>query len=317
MTNNTTLTDLVWVEKYRPKTINDCLLPLELKKTFTGIVKNGKMPNLMLSGKPGTGKTTVARALCAELGIDYIIINCSEERGIDTLRTTIRSYASTKSLTGGKKAIILDEFDYANPQSMQPALRGAIEEFAPNCNFIMTCNYKSRIIEPLHSRCTVIDFTFPPDERSKIAQQMLSRCEYILQKEEIKYTPQVLANLIVKHFPDFRRIINELQRYSSHGEIDVGILANKGDTDVKELLGFMKNKDFASCRKWIALSAEVGSPDFFRKLYDALYGALKKQSIPTMVLIVADYQYKAAFVADQEINLTAMVCQLMMECEFE
>lgn len=317
MTNNTTLTDLVWVEKYRPKTINDCLLPAELKKTFTGIVKTGKMPNLMLSGKPGTGKTTVARALCAELGIDYIIINCSEERGIDTLRTTIRSYASTKSLTGGKKAIILDEFDYANPQSMQPALRGAIEEFAPNCNFIMTCNYKSRIIDPLHSRCTVIDFTFPPDEREEIAKKMLSRCKTILDAEKIAYSPNVLANVIVKHFPDFRRIINELQRYSSHGEIDVGILANKGDADVKELLGYMKAKDFASCRKWIALSAEVGSPDFFRKLYDSLYGVLKKQSIPTMVLIVADYQYKAAFVADQEINLTAMVCQLMMECEFE
>jgi DNA polymerase III delta prime subunit len=317
MTNNTTLTDLVWVEKYRPKTINDCLLPVELKKTFTGIVKTGKMPNLMFSGKPGTGKTTIARALCAELGIDYIIINCSEERGIDTLRTTIRSYASTKSLTGGKKAIILDEFDYANPQSMQPALRGAIEEFAPNCNFIMTCNYKSRIIEALHSRCTVIDFTFPPDEREIIAKKMMTRCGAILDSEKITYNPAVLANLIVKHFPDFRRIINELQRYSSHGEIDVVILANKGDADVKELLGFMKNKDFASCRKWIALSAEVGSPDFFRKLYDSLYGALKKQSIPTMVLIVADYQYKAAFVADQEINLTAMVCQLMMECEFE
>ena len=311
------LNDLVWVEKYRPKTISDCILPKELQATFTGILREGKMPNLMLSGKPGTGKTTVGRALCTEMGIDYIIINCSEQRGIDTLRTTIRSYASTKSLTGGKKAIILDEFDYANPQSMQPGLRGAIEEFAPNCNFIMTCNYKSRIIEPLHSRCTVIDFTFPADERPIIANKMLTRCQSILTTEEIKHTPEVIANLIVKHFPDFRRVINELQRYSTHGEIDIGILANKGDVQLKELIGYMKVKDFLSCRKWLATSAEIGSPDFFRKLYDALYSALKKSSVPNMVLIVAEYQYKSAFVADQEINNTAMVCQLMMDCEFE
>lgn len=314
---DTTLTDLIWVEKYRPKKIADCILPKDLYKTFSGIVKTGKMPNLMLSGKPGTGKTTVARALCNEIDSDYIIINCSEERGIDTLRTTIRSYASTKSISGGKKVIILDEFDYANPQSMQPGLRGAIEEFAPNCNFIMTCNYKSRIIDPLHSRCTVIDFTFPPDERSAIAQKMMSRCEHILSSEKIDYTPQVIANLILKHFPDFRRVINELQRYSSHGSIDIGILSNSDDVDVKELIGFMKHKDFASCRKWLATSSEVGSPDFFRKIYNALYAVLKKSSVPTMVLIVADYQYKSAFVADQEINMTAMICQIMMECEFE
>jgi len=315
--SNSVIDDLIWVEKYRPKAINDCILTKELQSTFKGIVHDGKMPNLMLCGKPGTGKTTVARALCTELGMDYIIINCSEERGIDTLRTTIRSYASTKSLTSAKKAIILDEFDYANPQSMQPALRGAIEEFAPNCNFIMTCNYKSRIIEPLHSRCTVIDFTFPPDERPGLASHMMSRCQHILKTEGIKYTPEVIVNLIVKYFPDFRRVINELQRYSSHGEIDIGILANKGDVEIKELISCMKNKDFAGCRKWLATSADVGSPDFFRKLYDALYACLKKSSVPNMVLIIADYQYKSAFVADQEINNTAMVCQLMMECEFE
>lgn len=315
---DSTLTDLVWVEKYRPKNISDCILPKDLASTFTGIVKTRKMPNLLLSGKPGTGKTTVARALCSELGMDCIVINCSEERGIDTLRATIRSYASTKSLTGNKKAIILDEFDYANPQSFQPALRGAIEEFAPNCNFILTCNYKSRIIDPLHSRCTVIDFAIPTSECQDLAGKMLKRCEHILKTEKVEYCPSVVANVIVKYFPDFRRIINELQRYSANGRIDVGILSNAtSDTEIKVLVGHMKNKDFASCRKWIATTPEVTSQDFFRKVYNMMYSVMKKSSIPTMVLIVADYQYKAAFVADQEINTTAMVCQIMMECEFE
>lgn len=314
---STEITDLIWVEKYRPKSISDCILTKELHGIFSGIAKSGKMINLMLSGKPGTGKTTIARALCQDLGLDHIVINCSEQNGIDTLRTTIRSFASTKSLHGGKKVIILDEFDYANPQSMQPALRGAIEEFAPNCNFVLTCNYKSRIIDPLHSRCTVIDFNFPPEERSDIAKKMMARCETILKQEKIQYQTEVIANLIVKYFPDFRRVINELQKYSAAGKIDIGILANKQDENVKELVEHMRKKDFASCRKWIATSPETGSPDFFRKLYDALYQALKKPSVPGMVLIVAEYQYKAAFVADQEINNMAMVCQLMMDCEFE
>lgn len=315
---DTTLTDLVWVEKYRPKCIADCILPNDLASVFSGMVKTKKMPNLLLAGKPGTGKTTVARALCSELGMDYIIINCSEERGIDTLRATIRSYASTKSLTGGKKAIILDEFDYANPQSFQPALRGAIEEFASNCSFILTCNYKSRIIEPLHSRCTVIDFTIPQNECQSFGNKMLERCQKILKAENIVFCPNVVANVIIKYFPDLRRVINELQRYSSNGRIDVGILTNAiCDTEIKVLVGFMKSKDFASCRKWIATTPEVSSQDFFRKFYNLMYSVLKKSSIPTMVLIVADYQYKAAFVADQEINTTAMVCQIMMECEFE
>ena len=313
----TNINDLIWVEKYRPKKISDCILSNDLKKTFEGIVKTGKMPNLMLAGKPGTGKTTIARALCHELDMDYIIINCSEQNGIDTLRTTIRSYASTKSLSGNKKAIILDEFDYANPQSMQPALRGAMEEFAPNCSFILTCNYKSRIIDPLHSRCTVIDFGFLPEERESIAKKMMTRSCSILDSEKIKYTSSVIANLIVKHFPDFRRVLNELQRYSANGLIDIGILSQAEDANIKQIVTFMKAKDFGSCRKWIATSAEAGSPDFFRKMYDSLYTSLKKSSVPTMVLIIADYQYKSAFVADQEINSMAMVCQLMMECEFE
>lgn len=317
MSNVSDISDLIWVEKYRPKSINDCILPHSLKSTFEGIVKNKKMPNLMLCGKPGTGKTTVARALCNELDIDYIIINCSEQNGIDTLRTTIRSYASTKALNGNKKVIILDEFDYANPQSMQPALRGAMEEFAVNCNFILTCNYKSRIIDPIHSRCTVIDFVFPPNDRSVIALKMLGRCQHILKSEKIKGEPEVLASLIVKHFPDFRRVINEMQRYSAHGEIDIGILTNTEDSDIKELIAFMRKKDFGSCRKWVATSSETGSPDFYRKIYDILYNCLKKPSIPSMILIISDYQYKSAFVADQEINNMAMICQLMMECEFE
>lgn len=307
---------LLWVESYRPKTVSDCILPIDLKKIFEGFVKEGSIPNLMLYGKAGTGKTTIARALANDIGSEYILINCSEENGIDTLRTKIRQYASTVSLNGNKKIVILDEFDYANAQSIQPALRGAIEEFHKNCRFILTCNYKNRIIEPLHSRCTGIDFTIPASEKAQIASQMLSRLEFILTNEKIPYDKQVLANLVKKHFPDIRRIVNELQKYSVSGKIDVGILAQGSTESYKELIGFMKNKDFASCRKWVVQNLDLNTTEFFKKLYNELYSALKQSSIPQAILIIAEYQYKSAFAADQEINTMALIVNIMMECEF-
>jgi DNA polymerase III delta prime subunit len=310
------INNLLWVEKYRPKTLSDCILPIDLAKVFSGMIKEGTIPNMMLYGKAGTGKTTVARALANDLGADSIVINCSEENGIDTLRTKIRNYCSTVSLNGELKIVILDEFDYANAQSIQPALRGAIEEFAKNCRFIMTCNYKNRIIDPLHSRCTGIDFTVPSSEKAQIASDILKRIEFILTNEKIPYETQVLANLIKKHFPDVRRIINELQRYSSSGKIDVGILAQGSSESYKELLGFMKNKDFASCRKWVVQNLDLNTADFYKRLYTELYTALKNNSIPQAILIIAEYQYKSAFAADQEINTMALVVQLMMDCEF-
>jgi DNA polymerase III delta prime subunit len=283
---------------------------------FNGMLKEGSIPNMMFYGKAGTGKTTVARALAHDLDSEYILINCSEENGIDTLRTKIRNYASTVSLNGGQKIVILDEFDYANAQSIQPALRGAIEEFHKNCRFIITCNYKNRVIEPLHSRCTGIDFTIPTAEKSQMAGAMLARIEQILTNESVAFDKAVVANLIKKHFPDLRRIINELQKYSSAGKIDVGILAQNSSESFKELLGFMKNKDFASCRKWVVQNLDLNTTEFFKRLYTELYTALKQSSIPQAILIIAEYQYKSAFAADQEINTMAMLVQIMMDCEF-
>ena len=310
------VTNLLWVEKYRPKTLSDCILPIDLATVFNGMIKEGTIPNMMLYGKAGTGKTTVARALANDLGADSIIINCSEENGIDTLRTKIRNYCSTVSLNGGLKIVILDEFDYANAQSIQPALRGAIEEFAQNCRFILTCNYKNRIIDPLHSRCTGIDFTVPNSEKAQVAVGILKRIEYILTKENVPYDTQVLSNLVKKHFPDIRRIINELQRHSSSGKIDVGILAQGSSESYKELLGFMKGKDFVSCRKWVIQNLDLNTADFYKRLYTELYTSLKSSSIPQAILIIAEYQYKSAFAADQEINTMALIVQLMMDCEF-
>jgi DNA polymerase III delta prime subunit len=280
------------------------------------MLKEKSIPNMMFYGKAGTGKTTVARALAHDLDSEYILINCSEENGIDTLRTKIRNYASTVSLNGGQKIVILDEFDYANAQSIQPALRGAIEEFHKNCRFIITCNYKNRVIEPLHSRCTGIDFTIPTAEKSQMAGAMLARIEQILTNESVAFDKAVVANLIKKHFPDLRRIINELQKYSSAGKIDVGILAQNSSESFKELLGFMKNKDFASCRKWVVQNLDLNTTEFFKRLYTELYTALKQSSIPQAILIIAEYQYKSAFAADQEINTMAMLVQIMMDCEF-
>ncbi len=310
------INSVLWVEKYRPKSLSDCILPIDLTTVFNGMIKEGTIPNMMFYGKAGTGKTTVARALAKDLDLECMVINCSEDSGIDTLRTKIRQYASTVSLNGNMKVIILDEFDYANQQSMQPALRGAIEEFHKNCRFILTCNYKGRIIDPLHSRCTGIDFTVPNSEKAQIAKSMLSRIEYILTNEKIPYEQSVLANLIKRHFPDLRRIINELQKYSASGKVDVGILAQGSTESYKELIGYMKAKDFTSCRKWVIQNLDLNTSEFFKKLYTELYTSLKNPSIPQAILIIAEYQYKSAFAADQEINTMALLVQIMMECEF-
>lgn len=311
----TDVNNLLWVEKYRPKTLSDCILPTDLSIIFNGMLKEKKIPNMLFYGKSGTGKTSVAKALANDLELDHIMINCSEDNGMDTLRVKIRQYASTISLSGNGKVIILDEFDYATT-GVQNGLRGAIEEFAESCRFILTCNYKNRVIDPLHSRCTAVDFTTPSSERAQIAGQMLKRGEYILTSEKIPYEKVVLANLIKKNFPDFRKIINELQKYSSTGKIDVGILTQSSSESFKELISFMKKKDFSSCRKWIMQNIDLNTSEFFRKLYDELYTVLKPNSIPQAILIIAEYQYKAAFAMDQEINSMALVVQLMMDCEF-
>lgn len=306
----------LFVEKYRPKSIEECILPESIKNTFREIVKSGECQNLLLSGKPGTGKTSVAKALCNDLDCDWIMINCSEDGNIDTLRTKIRTFASTVSLSDKKKVVILDEFDYSNASSIQPALRGAIEEFARNCRFILTCNYKNRIIEPIHSRCTTIEFTIPSKEKPKMAKEFMARCEMILDEESITYDGKVLVELIMKHFPDFRKILNELQRYSVSGTIDVGILASPTQK-ISELMKFMKDKDFVSVRKWVTMNMDNSQTDLFRAIYDGLYDHLSPSSIPNAILILAEYQYKAAFVADQEINTGACMVELMMSCEFK
>lgn len=311
----TDVTNLLWVEKYRPKTLSDCILSTDLGIIFNGMIKDEKIPNMLFYGKAGTGKTSVAKALAKDLELDHIMINCSEDNGMDTLRVKIRQYATTVSLSGNGKVIILDEFDYATT-AVQNALRGAIEEFSNNCRFILTCNYKNRVIDALHSRCTGVDFTIPSSERAQIASQMLKRVEFILEEEKIPYEKPVVANLIKKHFPDFRRIINELQKYSSSGKIDVGILAQSSSESFKELLGYMKKKDFSACRKWVIQNIDLNTSEFFRKLYDELYTALKPNSIPQAILIIAEYQHKAAFAMDQEINTMALIVQLMLDCEF-
>ena len=309
--------EYLWVEKYRPKTIDECILPESIKSTFRSMVESGESQNLLLSGSAGCGKTTIAKALCNELDTDNIIINCSEDGNIDTLRTKIRNFASTVSLSGAKKIVILDEFDYSNAQSTQPALRGFIEEFSNNCRFILTCNFKNRIIEPLHSRCTSINFSVPKKEKPKMASQFMDRVKYVLDNEGIPYEEKVVAELIMKHFPDFRRVLNELQRYSISGSIDVGILTQIGEIHIKDLVSHMKSKDFTSARKWAVENLDNSPSELFRKVYDGLYEHLSPSSIPQAVLILAEYQYKSAFVADQEINLVACIVELMMGCEFK
>tara|TARA_Y100000034_G_scaffold66181_1_gene79874 strand:- start:319 stop:1269 length:951 start_codon:yes stop_codon:yes gene_type:complete len=309
--------EYLWCEKYRPRNIEDCILPEGIKDTFQQMVDAGESQNLLLSGSAGCGKTTIAKALCNELDTDFIMINCSEDGNIDTLRTKIRNFASTVSITGAKKIVILDEFDYSNAQSTQPALRGFIEEFSENCRFILTCNFKNRIIEPIHSRCTCIQFTIQKSEKPKLASEFMDRAKWLLEEEGIKYDDKVVAELIMKHFPDFRRVINELQRYSVAGTIDVGILTTIGEIHIKDLVGYMKNKDFTNARKWAVENLDNSPTELFRKIYDGLYENLTSSSIPQAVLILAEYQYKSAFVADQEINLVACIVELMMGCEFK
>jgi DNA polymerase III delta prime subunit len=307
----------LFVEKYRPSTVKDCILPVEIQTTIRKMVELKECHNLLFHGGAGCGKTSVARAICNDLDADYIIINCSEDGNIDTLRTKIRSFASTVSLNGNSKVVILDEFDYSNAQSIQPALRGAIEEFAKNCRFIITCNYKNRIISPIHSRFTNVDFTIPSEEKASIAMRILKRMEYILGEEGIEYDQEVIAKLVTKHFPDIRRMLNEIQRYSYNGKIDIGILSSLGDVQIKDLMKAMSQKNFADVRKWVVNNLDNSYSDIFRSIYDGLTGNLKPNSIPQAIVTLGEYQYKAAFVADQEINLTALMVELMMECDFK
>lgn len=307
---------LLWVEKYRPHKVEDCILPESLKGTFQEYVNRKEIPNLLLAGSAGVGKTTIAKALCDEVGCDYIVINGSDESGIDVLRNKIKNYASSVSLTGGRKVIILDEADYLNPNSTQPALRGAIEEFSSNCSFIFTCNYKNRIIDPIHSRCTVIDFKLN-GSKAKMAAQFFKRVEWILEQENVQYDKEVVAHVIKKHFPDNRRILNELQRYSVSGVIDKGILAQVSDIQINELIKSIKEKDFSSARKWVTNNLDNDPVRIYRKIYDSLNDFLKPHSVPQAVLIIAKYQYQAAFCADQEINLVACLTEIMVDCEFE
>jgi DNA polymerase III delta prime subunit len=286
-----------------------------LKKPFQEYVNQSNIPNLLLAGGAGVGKTTVAKAMCEEIGCDYMVINGSDESGIDTFRTKIKNYASSMSLSGGRKVIIIDEADYLNPNSTQPALRNAIEEFAINCSFIFTCNYKTRIIEPLHSRCAVIDFGLKNDEKASMASQFFKRLQGVLQSEKVEYDDKVIAELVKKHFPDFRRVLNELQRYSQFGKIDIGILAQIGNIQLQEIVKHIKAKDFGAIRKWVATS-DLDANGVFRQIYDSLYDFMKPHSIPQAVLIIADYQYRNAFVADTEINLVACLTELMANCEY-
>jgi len=305
---------LLWTEKYRPETVADCILPERLKQPFQEYVNQKQIPNLLLTGGAGVGKTTVAKAMCNEIGCDFMILNGSDENGVDTIRYKIKNYASSMSLTGGRKVIILDEADYLTPQA-QAILRNSIEEFAGNCSFIFTCNYKNKLIEPLHSRCAVVEFSLKNGEKAKMAGAFFKRIQSILQSEKVEYEDSVIAELIKKHFPDFRRALNELQRYSQFGKIDSGILAQIGDVQISEIVKHVKSKDFGAIRKWVGAS-DIDANILFRQLYDAMYDVMKPQSIPQAVLILADYQYKQAFVADQEINMVACLTELMVNCEF-
>ena len=311
------MNDFLWVEKYRPQIIDDCILPKHIKETMKQVVKGGELHNMLLTGTAGLGKTTVAKALCNELGVDFLLINGSEEGGIDTLRNKIKQFASSVSLQGGYKVVILDEADYLNPQSTQPALRGFIEEFSANCRFILTCNFKNRIIEPLHSRCSVIEFNISKKDSTELCGQFLKRCQYILTEEGIQYDTPVVAELIMKHMPDWRRVLNELQRYSTSGIIDTGILVSLSTVSVNELMVALTKKDFKKMRQWVADNIDTEPAAVFRKIYDNMGEYVSPTSIPQLVLILADYQYKNAFVADHELNLVACCTEIMAGVSFK
>lgn len=306
----------VWCEKYRPKVISECILPVRLQDTLRGFVEKRELQNLLFTGPAGTGKTTAALALCNEIEADVLFINASMENGIDVLRSKIAQFASTVSLTSAGKMVILDEADYANPQSFQPALRGFMEEFSDNCRFILTCNFKNRIIEPLHSRCAVIDFKITGKEKAEIAAKFFKRVQTILRIENVDFDPKVVAEVVQKFFPDFRRTLNELQRYSVSGTIDSGILTNLTNESYKQLYTFLKDKNFTEVRKWIATHNDGDTSRIFRELYNNCNGYLEPGSIPQLILILADYQHRAAFVADHEINLAACCVEIMSGCRF-
>ena len=307
----------LWVELYRPKDIGSCVLPNNLKSTLTDFISEGNVPNLILSGTSGVGKTTAAKAILDELGSTYMMINGSEESGIDVLRTKIKNFASTVSLHGGRKYIILDEADYLNPQSTQPALRGFMEEFHNNCGFIFTCNYKNRLIEPLHSRCSVVEFTIPNSEKQTLASEFMGRVITILDEQKVKYDKRVVAEVINKHFPDWRRVLNELQRYSVSGMIDAGILVNISEVNINELMESLKNQEFTNVRKWIVNNLDNDPVRIYRRIYDSLYDHIDKSTIPHAVVILAEYSYKSAFVADQEINMLACLTEIMGRVKFK
>ena len=307
--------EFLFVEKYRPQTIEDCILPEGLKETFRKIVEKGELPNMMFTGSAGVGKTTVARALCNELDIDYMMINGSEDGNIDTLRGKIKQFASTVSLHGGQKVVILDEADYLNPQSTQPALRGFIEEFSSNCRFILTCNFKNRIIDPLHSRCSIYEFNL--GNKAEMAQAFMARLQFILDSEHIIYDNAVIAELIMKYIPDWRRVINECQRYGMSGHIDTGILVTLSETSIKGLMEDLKAKNFKKMRKWVTDNIDVESSKLFRMIYDNMTDYVEPQSIPQVVLILADYSYKDSFVADHELNVVACMTEIMSSIKFK
>ena len=313
------MSNFIWTEKYRPKTIEDCILPENIKKTFQDFLNKGEIPNMLLAGPPGVGKTTVAKALCNELGVDYYVINGSDEgRFLDTVRNNAKNFASTVSLssTAKHKVVIIDEADNTG-NDVQLLLRAFIEEFAGNCRFIFTCNYKNKIIEPLHSRCAVVEFGIRGKEKTQLAGSFFKRLQNILDAEGVRYDPKVLAELINKHFPDWRRVLNECQRYSVGGEIDSGILASFSDVAVNDLIKHLKDKNFSEVRKWVVANLDNDSSVILRRIYDACYTCLSPQTIPAAVLIIAKYQYQIAFVADQEINLLAALTEIMCECEFQ
>ena len=310
--------DFLWVEKYRPKTIKDTVLSPELKTLFQTFVDNNNVPNLLLTGSQGIGKTTVAKAMLEELGADYSVINGSDEgRLIDTLRTKIKNFASSVSLAGGRKYVILDEADYCNAETVQPALRNFMEEFSKNCGFIMTCNFVNKIIQPLHSRCSVVEFKIANKDKPAMAKDLYTRILDILKQENISYEEKVILEVLAKHFPDNRRILNELQRYSATGHIDSGILANLSETSIKELMQLLKDKEFTSVRKWVGKNIDGDVAPMFRKIYDTITQYVKPTSIPQVVVTLADYQYKSAFVADQEVNFMAFLTELMVETEWQ
>ena len=313
------MNDFLWVEKYRPETVDDCILPDESKKMFKGFLEQGQIPNLLLSGPAGIGKTTIAKALCKELGADYYVINGSDEgRCLDTVRNQAKTFASTVSLTSssGTKIIIVDEADNTTPD-VQLLLRASIEEFQKNCRFIFTCNYKNKIIEPLHSRCSVVDFHIKGKEKAQLASAFLKRINNILEQENIEFELKVVAEVIQKHFPDFRRTLNELQRYAAKGRIDTGILAQVSDVKISDLIGYLRNREFTNMKKWVTSNIDNEPQVIMRKIYDNLYTYLLPKSIPEAVLVIGEYQYKATFVMDQEINLVAFLTELMMRCEFK